>query len=326
MHKRVIFLTVILILWNMTFLSNTIVVKANGGIHILNDGTITPSTAPIQRNGSLYTFTKTIKQPITVERDNIIISGAGYSLRAPGDCPVYNLNGISLVDRNNVTIRNMTIRAFWMGIHPKSSTHLAITNVTITKSFHGLKIINTNNTRIFNSNITGNFHDGIQLYSSNNNTIRKNFISNPDYAIRIETSNDNKIMENQITQNKDGLVIIESANNFITRNNVTDNTEGIWLYESFFNVFQYNNFVDNIHQIVSIDSQNIWQNNYWSDYVGTDNNGDGLGDRPYIIDESNQDDYPLIDAYVIPEFSSFFVLPLFIVITLFICLFWRKQN
>jgi len=39
--------------------------------------------------------------------------------------------------------------------------------------------------------------------------------------------------------------------------------------------------------------------NYWSDYNGTDDNGDGIGDTPYIIDADNQDKYPLMKPYVL---------------------------
>ena len=49
----------------------------------------------------------------------------------------------------------------------------------------------------------------------------------------------------------------------------------------------------------------IVEKNYWSDYNGTDNNGDGIGDTPYIspyiLDEIVQDDYPLMNPVVIPE-------------------------
>ena len=34
--------------------------------------------------------------------------------------------------------------------------------------------------------------------------------------------------------------------------------------------------------------------NYWIDYNGLDSNGDGIGDTPYIIDENNQDNNPLM--------------------------------
>ncbi|MDD3792425.1 MAG: hypothetical protein PHY74_04775, partial [Candidatus Bathyarchaeota archaeon] len=36
------------------------------------------------------------------------------------------------------------------------------------------------------------------------------------------------------------------------------------------------------------------EGNYWSDYTGTDDNTDGIGDTPYIIDALNQDRYPLM--------------------------------
>ena len=61
--------------------------------------------------------------------------------------------------------------------------------------------------------------------------------------------------------------------------------------------------------------------NYWNDYNGTDNNGDGIGETPYIINEDNQDNYPLMNPVdistsqefnTIPEFPSWMILPLFL--------------
>ena len=44
--------------------------------------------------------------------------------------------------------------------------------------------------------------------------------------------------------------------------------------------------------------------NYWADYNGTDENGDGIGDEPVILNDRNIDYYPLmrpIDSYIIPD-------------------------
>ena len=60
---------------------------------------------------------------------------------------------------------------------------------------------------------------------------------------------------------------------------------------------------------------NVWDNgypsggNYWSDYAGEDlysgpyqneTGSDGIGDMPYVIDESNTDNYPLMNPYGVP--------------------------
>jgi hypothetical protein len=77
-------------------------------------------------------------------------------------------------------------------------------------------------------------------------------------------------------------------------------------------------------------SVNIWDNglegNYWSRYNGTDSNHDGIGDAPYIIGENNTDHYPLMVQYVIPEFPTFLILPLFVIATLLTVIIYRRKH
>ncbi|MEJ2281504.1 MAG: hypothetical protein P8X97_06290 [Candidatus Bathyarchaeota archaeon] len=81
-----------------------------------------------------------------------------------------------------------------------------------------------------------------------------------------------------------------------------------------------------------MNSSNTWDDgypsggNYCSVYNGIDNNGDEIGDIPYIIGENNQDNYPFInpiDIETIPEFPSWTILPLFLM-TALIILSYRK--
>jgi len=306
-------------------------VNAGGGIHIKTDGSIMPTTAPISTVDKVtYTFTDTIKQPIIVERDNIVIDGQGFVLRNPADIPAFNINGISLDGRSNVTITNVTIRAFWMGIQFETSTDNTILGVTITKSYHGMRVINSRGNAVRESNISANYHDGIQLYSSNNNSLQRNTLSNKDYAIRVEDSFYNRITENDIKGNKDGIVLIESSHNLIMGNRLIGNVEALWIFASFNNVICQNHFINNTQHVVSLDSQSNWDNgvegNYWGDYEerypdAEELDESGIWDTPYSIDENNQDNYPII-----PEFPPFLILPLFAIVTLLIVGVYKHKS
>jgi len=77
------------------------------------------------------------------------------------------------------------------------------------------------------------------------------------------------------------------------------------------NKIYLNNFINNTDNVDSFGSTNIWNSsqeityaydgnaytnylgNYWSDYKGTDADGDGIGNTAYRIDFDN-DVYPLI--------------------------------
>jgi len=82
------------------------------------------------------------------------------------------------------------------------------------------------------------------------------------------------------------------------------------LYYSNFNRIYHNNFVNHyIYKYVKI--TNTWDNglegNYWSSYNGADTNQDGVGDTPFILEEGNQDNYPLMGRVskfnLTPEYS-----------------------
>ena len=49
--------------------------------------------------------------------------------------------------------------------------------------------------------------------------------------------------------------------------------------------------VNNTRQ-VEVFGRNTWDGNYWSDYVGVDNNNDGIGDTPYQISWDVSDIHP----------------------------------
>jgi len=83
-------------------------------IWIAADGSVI-GTDQILRNGNTYTFLGDIYGRITVEKDNIVMDGAGYTLQGPGRESL-DVGGLSLEWRRNVAVKNLHITSCQAGI------------------------------------------------------------------------------------------------------------------------------------------------------------------------------------------------------------------
>ncbi len=157
---------------------------------------------------------------------------------------------------------------------------------------------------IENQNVSEN-SCGIELGFSSDNIIRRNMAkSNDYYGIYLRCSTNNIIEDNILNFNTDiGLRLAYSSNNnTLINNTATSNYYGIFIISSSYNLIYHNNALTNINQACDDSGLNIWDDgypsggNYWSDYNGTDGNGDGIGDWPYYFD-GGQDNYPLMEPW-----------------------------
>ncbi|MCW4006287.1 MAG: hypothetical protein NWF04_06815 [Candidatus Bathyarchaeota archaeon] len=234
-------------------------------VKILPDGSLEPTTYPIQRYGNVYTFTGNVYASIIVDCDNIVIDGSGYTLEG-------TYNGTRTDD-------------FVVGKGPDQDLSPVPWTMGIDLARKGLQ-----NLTVCNLNIR-NFYVGIYLWTSHN-TLQGCSVT--DNIVGILLSGDsNRIMENHIARNEQGI--------FFGVNTPGDEPLDI--------VLAHNAFVDNdVHfsgcfcenPYTTDEEVHTWdyggRGNYWSDYTGTDADGDGIGDTPYIIDVLNQDRYPLMHA------------------------------
>ncbi|MEM2108334.1 MAG: NosD domain-containing protein [Candidatus Bathyarchaeia archaeon] len=264
-------------LWQLTTLpapteDTTPITPISGYIVIMPDGTVNPSNAPILNEGNnRYTFKADVYNPIIVGKDNIIIDGANFVLKGSEE---YMSRGIDLTGRKNVTVTNVKIEKFDYGIYLSAASKNIISNNALTDNYCGIWIEK----------------------SSNGNTILGNsFTANKMWALWLKESLENTISKNTFTLHANYTIYMGYANKTtITKNYIKNNNLGIFLYHSTDNVLYHNSFVDNRDHAV-LDLPNIWDNgkegNYWSDYNGTDTDGDGIGDTPYLIHKGTDNEY-----------------------------------
>jgi parallel beta-helix repeat protein len=208
-------------------------VKANGTIYIRADGSIDPPTAPILTVDNVtYTFTGNITSDadgIVVEKDNIVVDGARYTLQGTG---VYPYKGIDLTSRSNVTIKNTRINAFWCSIYLSGSSGNSVSGNNITNNDYGILFLwSSNCNRISGNNITANKNHGISLFdSSDNNSISGNNLRNNGEGIELWSSSSNSMVGNNITNMWDGITLTNSSNNKLRDNNMSDNQYNFGVY------------------------------------------------------------------------------------------------
>jgi parallel beta-helix repeat protein len=217
---------------------------------------------------------------IKIVADKVRVSG--FTIR-------YGYEGVSIMDSdgNTVSNNNITLSTF-EGLVIENSIDSIITNNLISfNGWDGVYMPNTSNTVLRGNTITSNNVSGVHIEASYGNTIGGNTLSNNTYfGFRLDDSNNISVVGNTISWNE--LAGIDFSN-------VTDS------------FFCHNNFLNHTEQIRSDDSPNAWDNgaegNYWINYNGTDlysgpnqneTGSDGIGDVSYLIDQNNQDKYPLI--------------------------------
>jgi len=307
-RKLVLIMALTLLVGMLSVASNVQKAEASGTIYIRANGLVEGTDKIVTADNVTYTFADNISDSIIVERDNIVVDGAGYTLQGTG---AYESKGISLSGRENVTVRNTQIQTSWYGIWLSYASNNSIVGNSITENNgHGIMLEYSSNNTISWNNITAN-QEGIRLYRSSNNLLHGNTVkNNGDGIVFWESCSNNRVYQSNIANNTHCNVWIqESSENVIAGNNIVDSGEGIGFDYSSNNKVYHNYFAANDRQVVFIHARiNIWDigypsgGNYWSNYTGVDlcsgpyqnvTGSDGTGDTPHIIDENNQDRYPL---------------------------------
>jgi len=253
------------------------------GYTINSDGTYVAEN--LHRDGDTYTLTGDINCSIVIQRDGIVLDGAGYAIQGNGDS-----SGVWLQDRSNIVIKNLNIRNFRVGIEfslnyysPEINENCSILDNTITDNTYGISLAQSSKCYVAGNYITDNTN-GAGVYGSDifrNNRFERNqydILDNGYGDNDMDTSNtiDGKPIYYWVNQrdrtvpsdaglvvlkncsgitvenlslkgNENGLLLYNTNDSTISGNTLTDNLKGIILRQSFNNIITDNQVANNVN-------------------------------------------------------------------------------
>jgi parallel beta-helix repeat protein len=281
--------------------SNTVYIRPSNTIYIRPDGSIDPSTSPIKQVGNIYTLTDNIASnngtAIEVQKDNIIVDGADYTLQVPGtqrsltDALTGGI-GIVISNGNNVTVENFLITHALVGIELENTANIKLiqNNITTYSYENAIDVFNSSNNVISNNNIVsyanldGCQNSGVDLSNSFNNTVSKNNLVGSWIGIYLGDTNSSVVSGNSVTQSCTGIGLFASDANQVFGNNVfgtieaishgdyPDSGTGITLYDKAdYNQVYGNNLLNNGYGVnvwFSSANNTIYDNNFEKNKFG----------------------------------------------------------
>jgi len=238
------------------------------------------------------------------------------------DATVIDVTAGLKVQSNYVNITGLTIYDGYHGI-TVSANSCRIYENKITDSEVGIALISAYDNVVAENTLENiGLSAAIKLSYSYRNIVQYNYITSCTEGIQVrEGSSNNTVADNIVSGCQDVAIRLLGSGvghrwygpdgNTIMRNNISSSRVGTTVYGANNNVISNNNYVNNTMQFSANEdylltwggsrSVNTVDKNYWSDYEGIDSNGDGVGDSPYVIDEYNQDNHPLIyPAQILP--------------------------
>ncbi len=259
-------------------------------------------------------------------RDNIIYNNEFSSNR---DCIIFSGNKYKNVDnivKNNRFVNNEIGLYFFLG----NSNIISRNNFSHNKKAVELTACycpdGHSDYNVFTHNVFYDNKVGIVFYDSVESVVENNVMRKNGKAIVVYTTYKTTVKNNVFEENNISYFGRYDWSGIIEHNVFSGNMEGIrglfFSYSIRYNEFTYNEkginfygvndmapennsifynrFINNNLSAIN-NGTNFWDDgfigNYWSDYGGDDEDGDGIGDEPYLISGGGADRCPMMQQY-----------------------------
>jgi nitrous oxidase accessory protein len=225
---------------------------------------------------------------------------------------VHETDGVQIVANRVRGRKDVRVTDRGNGIHLFHARNLVVRGNEVRDARDGIYVSVTEDSLI-EDNLAEHVRFGVHYMYSYSNVLRGNVTNHNTLGIALMESRDLIVEDNRAADNRrQGLLFRDLQYSEIRRNRLERNGIGMFFFSSTENVIEDNVVIDNEiglkiwagtrrnrvegnlirgnrEQVFYVGSEDqIWggsgQGNYWGDYLGWDQDGDGIGDRPHRVD------------------------------------------
>jgi parallel beta-helix repeat protein len=222
-----------------------------------------------------------------INSNNVILQGF-YIIGGPSGTERDEV-GINLEGMQNCSLTNNALLLNAIGISLKGSGDNYIDSNLVSLGKYGIALAESNENVLSNNTVMTN-ENGISLNNSINNTLVNNIADSNVIGILLGMAERNILDYNFIMRNAYGISGEAAKSNIMTNNSLYLNDVGVSLKGSADNTLyenRFSNFLDALDE-----GKNIWNSgskgNYWHNYTGLDADMNGVGDTPYVVNQTTE--------------------------------------